>query len=236
MLTLESLSVHYGSIAAVRDVSLDVRAGEILSVIGPNGAGKSSLLRAIAGLEPARTGSIRFDGVDITRLPAHKRPGLGLALAPEGRGIFPDQSVLDNLRLGALAARASAREQARRLDAQYALFPRLAERRDQMAGTLSGGEQQMLAIARALMGAPRLLLLDEPSLGLAPLVIKEIFHAIAALRQQGITIILVEQMANQALSIADRACLLETGALTRIGESSVLKSDPMIRAAYLGIR
>jgi len=236
MLTLESLSVHYGSIAAVRDVSLDVHAGEIFSVIGTNGAGKSSLLRAIAGLEPAKTGSIRFDGVDITRLPAHKRPGLGLALAPEGRGIFPDQSVLDNLRLGALAARASAREQARRLDAQYALFPRLAERCDQMAGTLSGGEQQMLAIARALMGVPRLLLLDEPSLGLAPLVIKEIFCAIAALRQQGITVILVEQMAHQALSIADRACLLETGELTRIGESSALKSDPMIRAAYLGIR
>lgn len=234
MLKLESLCVNYGPIEAVKSVSLDVGRGEVMSIIGSNGAGKSSLLKCIAGLEPAASGRIIVDGKDITTLQGHRRLQCGLALVPEGRGIFPDQSVEDNLRLGALALKTSFSAICTLLDEQYQLFPRLLERRNQMAGTLSGGEQQMLAICRALMGRPRLILLDEPSLGLAPLIIKDIFRAIVALRESGITVVLVEQMANQALAVANSACLLENGKIVKEGEAATLRQDAATRAAYLG--
>jgi branched-chain amino acid transport system ATP-binding protein len=235
MLKLESVSLAYGAIQAVKQVSLHVDAGEVVSIIGANGAGKSTLLKGIAGLEMPIDGNIRVNDHDITRLPAHRRLEYGLALSPEGRGVFPDQSVLDNLVLGCVSRRYTAKQQAALLDEQYALFPRLSERSQQMAGTLSGGEQQMLAIARALMGQPKLLLLDEPSLGLAPIIIQDIFRSIRSLRERGITIVLVEQMANQALSIADRAYVLENGRITLEGTGAELKNNPKIREAYLGV-
>ena len=234
MLKLESLRVSYGAIQAVRDVSLDIHAGEIVTIIGANGAGKSTLLKAVAGLEPAQDGRITFMDRDITQLPAHQRVGLGLALSPEGRGVFADQTVYDNLLLGGYARRKDRDAIAAGVERGYALFPRLRERRDQLAGTLSGGEQQMLAMARALMCEPRLLCLDEPSLGLAPLIVQDIFAAIRQLRDDGLTIVLVEQMANQALGVADRAYVLETGRVTLSGTGAQLLSDPKVRAAYLG--
>ncbi|WZB62629.1 ABC transporter ATP-binding protein [Achromobacter xylosoxidans] len=234
MLKLESLRVSYGAIQAVRDVSLEIRTGEIVTIIGANGAGKSTLLKAVAGLEPAQDGRITFMDRDITQLPAHQRVGLGLALSPEGRGVFADQTVYDNLLLGGYARRKDRDAIAAGVERAYALFPRLRERRDQLAGTLSGGEQQMLAMARALMCEPRLLCLDEPSLGLAPLIVQDIFAAIRQLRDDGLTIVLVEQMANQALGVADRAYVLETGRVTLSGTGAQLLSDPKVRAAYLG--
>ncbi|MBR8652338.1 ABC transporter ATP-binding protein [Achromobacter sp. Marseille-Q0513] len=234
MLKLESLRVSYGAIQAVRDVSLEIRTGEIVTIIGANGAGKSTLLKAVAGLEPAQDGRITFMDRDITQLPAHQRVGLGLALSPEGRGVFADQTVYDNLLLGGYARRKDRDAIAAGVERGYALFPRLRERRDQLAGTLSGGEQQMLAMARALMCEPRLLCLDEPSLGLAPLIVQDIFAAIRRLRDDGLTIVLVEQMANQALDVADRAYVLETGRVTLSGTGAQLLSDPKVRAAYLG--
>ncbi|AUT45248.1 ABC transporter ATP-binding protein [Achromobacter sp. AONIH1] len=234
MLKLESLRVSYGAIQAVRDVSLEIRTGEIVTIIGANGAGKSTLLKAVAGLEPAQDGRITFMDRDITQLPAHQRVGLGLALSPEGRGVFADQTVYDNLLLGGYARRKDRDAIAAGVERGYALFPRLRERRDQLAGTLSGGEQQMLAMARALMCEPRLLCLDEPSLGLAPLIVQDIFAAIRQLRDDGLTIVLVEQMANQALGVADRAYVLETGRVTLSGTGAQLLSDPKVRAAYLG--
>ncbi|MFG0230692.1 ABC transporter ATP-binding protein [Achromobacter sp. 413638] len=234
MLKLESLRVSYGAIQAVRDVSLEIRTGEIVTIIGANGAGKSTLLKAVAGLEPAQDGRITFMDRDITQLPAHQRVGLGLALSPEGRGVFADQTVYDNLLLGGYARRKDRDAIAAGVERGYALFPRLRERRDQLAGTLSGGEQQMLAMARALMCGPRLLCLDEPSLGLAPLIVQDIFAAIRQLRDDGLTIVLVEQMANQALGVADRAYVLETGRVTLSGTGAQLLSDPKVRAAYLG--
>ncbi|WZB69613.1 ABC transporter ATP-binding protein [Achromobacter xylosoxidans] len=234
MLKLESLRVSYGAIQAVRDVSLEIRTGEIVTIIGANGAGKSTLLKAVAGLEPAQDGRITFMDRDITQLPAHQRVGLGLALSPEGRGVFADQTVYDNLLLGGYARRKDRDAIAVGVERGYALFPRLRERRDQLAGTLSGGEQQMLAMARALMCEPRLLCLDEPSLGLAPLIVQDIFAAIRQLRDDGLTIVLVEQMANQALGVADRAYVLETGRVTLSGTGAQLLSDPKVRAAYLG--
>ncbi|HYP85844.1 ABC transporter ATP-binding protein [Variovorax sp.] len=234
-LKLERLSVRYGAIEAVRDVSIDVRQGEIVTIIGANGAGKSSLLKCIAGLEPAASGRVLVQGQDVTGLPAHKRLRLGTTLSPEGRGVFSDQSVLDNLLLGAYSLKATPAEIDRLVDNGFELFPRLRERKDQMAGTLSGGEQQMLAMARALMSRPRLLLLDEPSLGLAPLIIRDIFRSIRALREAGLTILLVEQMANQALAISDRAYVLETGRITLEGSGAELLASPAIRASYLGV-
>jgi branched-chain amino acid transport system ATP-binding protein len=234
ILELQGVSVSYGAIEAARDVSIDVRAGEIVTIIGANGAGKSSLLKSIAGLEPAASGKIFVDGADITNLPAHKRLRLGVTLSPEGRGVFPDQSVRDNLLLGAYSLKISSSELNEGMEYGYSLFPRLRERQNQMAGTLSGGEQQMLAMARALMSKPQLLLLDEPSLGLAPLVIKDIFSSIRLLRERGLTILLVEQMANQALAVADRAYVLETGRITLHGSGQELLSNPQIRASYLG--
>ena len=234
MLKLESVSISYGAIQAVRDVSIDVPSGEVVTIIGANGAGKSTLLKSIVGLEPVAGGRISFDGQDITKTPAHRRTGMGVALSPEGRGVFSDQSVRDNLLLGAYSKKSDSARTEQKIEQFFELFPRLKERQEQFAGTLSGGEQQMLAIARALMSEPKLLLLDEPSLGLAPLIIRDIFNTIRALRETGLTILLVEQMANQALGVADRAYVLETGSVTLQGKGSDLLKDPKVRAAYLG--
>jgi len=234
MLKLEAIEVSYGAIRAVRDVSIEVPAGEVVAIIGANGAGKSTLLKSIVGLEPVAGGRIFLEGKDITSVPSHKRTPLGVALSPEGRGVFPDQTVRDNLLLGAYARKDSPGDIEARIERFYGLFPRLRERQDQNAGTLSGGEQQMLAIARALMSGPKLLLLDEPSLGLAPLIIRDIFKTIRSLREMGLTILLVEQMANQALAAADHAYVLETGRITHQGKGSDLLKDPKVRAAYLG--
>ena len=234
MLKLESVSISYGAIQAVRDVSIDVPRGEVVTIIGANGAGKSTLLKSIVGLEPVAGGRISFDGQDITKTPAHRRTGMGVALSPEGRGVFSDQSVRDNLLLGAYSKKSDSVRTEQKIEQFFELFPRLKERQEQFAGTLSGGEQQMLAIARALMSEPKLLLLDEPSLGLAPLIIRDIFDTIRALRETGLTILLVEQMANQALGVADRAYVLETGSVTLQGKGSDLLKDPKVRAAYLG--
>ena len=234
MLKLESVSISYGAIQAVRDVSIDVPRGEVVTIIGANGAGKSTLLKSIVGLEPVAGGRISFDGQDITKTPAHRRTGMGVALSPEGRGVFSDQSVRDNLLLGAYSKKSDSARIEQKIEQFFTMFPRLEERQEQLAGTLSGGEQQMLAIARALMSEPKLLLLDEPSLGLAPLIIRDIFNTIRALRETGLTILLVEQMANQALGVADRAYVLETGRITLQGKGSEVLNDPKVRAAYLG--
>lgn len=234
MLTLESVQIAYGAIQAVKGVSLQVRAGEVVTIIGANGAGKTTLLKGIVGLEPLQSGRILLDGQDITRVPAHQRVGLGVALSPEGRGVFPDQTVRENLLLGAYSRKLSPDKTEALIAREFQRFPRLRERQDQLAGTMSGGEQQMLAISRALMSEPKLLLLDEPSLGLAPLIIADIFRSIRELRASGLTILLVEQMANQALAVADRAYVLETGKVTCEGTGQDLLKDPKVRAAYLG--
>ncbi len=234
LLRVDALQVHYGAVQALKGVSLHVDAGEVVTIIGGNGAGKSTLMKAISGLEPAAAGSIQFLGQDITRTPGHLRVPLGIAQSPEGRQVFADQTVYDNLLLGAYHRKDGAAQIAADIDKQFDTFPRLRERREQMAGTMSGGEQQMLAIARALMSRPQLLLLDEPSLGLAPLIVKEIFAIVRQLKAQGVTILLVEQMANQALAVADRAYVLETGSFTLEGSAADLRRDPKVRAAYLG--
>jgi branched-chain amino acid transport system ATP-binding protein len=234
MLNLDSVNVSYGAIQAVRGVSIEVPKGEVVTIIGANGAGKSTLLKSIVGLEPVAAGRVVLDGRDITATPPHRRTALGVALSPEGRGVFPDQSVRDNLLLGAYSRKNDTTRTEEKIERSFGLFPRLRERQEQFAGTLSGGEQQMLAIARALMSDPKLLLLDEPSLGLAPLIIKDIFKTIRTLRETGLTILLVEQMANQALGVADHAYVLETGRITHQGKGSDLLNDPKVRAAYLG--
>jgi len=235
MLKIQDVHLAYGPISAVRRATINVEAGEVVAIVGGNGAGKSTLLKGIAGLMPVSSGQILFEEEDVTRLPPHRRVARGIALSPEGRQVFPDQSVYDNLTLGAYFRRLSNEALEAEVEEQFKLFPRLRERRDQLAVTLSGGEQQMLAIARALMGKPRLLLLDEPSLGLAPKIIQEIFDIIVSLRRSGITILLVEQMANMALAIADRAYVLETGNVTLSGTGQQLLHDPKVRAAYLGV-
>jgi branched-chain amino acid transport system ATP-binding protein len=234
VLSIEQLAVRYGAVQALTNVSLQVRAGEVVTLIGGNGAGKSTLMRAISGLEPAAAGRIVFQGQDLAGTPAHRRVGLGIAQSPEGRQVFADQSVRDNLLLGAWLRPRHDPQLDSDIQAQFDTFPRLRERQHQLAGTLSGGEQQMLAIARALMARPKLLLLDEPSLGLAPLVVKEIFAVIRALQARGVTILLVEQMAHQALRVADRAYVLKTGHITRGGPARELLDDPAVREAYLG--
>jgi branched-chain amino acid transport system ATP-binding protein len=234
MLKLESVEMAYGAIQAVKGVSVHVKAGEVVAIIGANGAGKSTLLKGIVGLEPIVAGQLYINGLDCTQMPAHQRVGVGVALSPEGRGVFPDQTVQENLMLGAYSLRKDPARIERLLAQEFERFPRLAERRQQMAGTLSGGEQQMLAISRALMSEPQLLLLDEPSLGLAPLIIAEIFRSIRDLSDSGLTILLVEQMANQALAVADRAYVLETGHITLEGSGHELLHNPAVRAAYLG--
>jgi branched-chain amino acid transport system ATP-binding protein len=234
MLRLESVKISYGAIQAVKGVSLEVRAGEVVTIIGANGAGKSTLLKAIVGLEPVAEGRVLIDGKDCTTVPGHRRVGLGVAMSPEGRGVFADQTVRENLMLGAYSRKGSPEATDAAIEREFKRFPRLRERQDQLSGTLSGGEQQMLAISRALMSEPRLLLLDEPSLGLAPLIIKDIFAAIRQLRESGLTILLVEQMAKQALGVADRAYVLETGYITLEGSGRELLDNPKVKAAYLG--
>jgi len=234
LLDVHDLVVDYGAVRALKGVSLQVRRGEIVTLIGGNGAGKSTLMRAVSGLVSAAAGRIAFDGQDLAAMPAHRRVGLGIAQSPEGRQVFADQTVEDNLMLGAYLRPAGDPAVREDMEVQFATFPRLKERRRQLAGTLSGGEQQMLAIGRALMARPRLLLLDEPSLGLAPLVVKEIFAVVRSLRERGVTILLVEQMANQALKIADRAYVLRTGEITSSGTASEVLADPSVRDAYLG--
>ena len=234
MLLIKDLAVRYGAIEALKGVSLNVQAGEVVTIIGGNGAGKSTLMKAISGLEPAFAGLIEFENQNITALLAHRRVAMGISQSPEGRQVFADQSVLDNLLLGAYLRKSSNPAIEEDIQAQFEIFPRLRERQGQLAGTLSGGEQQMLAISRALMARPRLLLLDEPSLGLAPLIVKEIFAVIRTLKQSGVTILLVEQMANQALKVADRAYVLKTGEITASGSARAMLDDPAVREAYLG--
>ena len=232
LLVVEHLRVAYGKVEAVHDVSLSVSPGSIVTVIGPNGAGKTTLLAAIMGLLPAR-GLVRYRGADAQALTVEERVGLGLVLVPEKREMFGAMTVADNLELGAFARRRDP-DLAARLDGVYERFPRLRDRRSQLAGTLSGGERQMLALGRALMAAPRLLLLDEPSLGLAPLVVREIFDIIARLRDLGVSILLVEQNARAALEVADYGYVLETGELAVEGPSRHLAANPRVAATYLG--
>ena len=234
MLEVTDLEVRYDSVVAVKGVSLRVGEGEVVAVIGPNGAGKTSTLRAISGLVPSAGGSILLGGCDIARWKAHRVVTLGLAHAPEGRRLFPQMTVLENLKMGAYRRR-SAAEIRRALEAVEGRFPRLAERRAQLAGTLSGGEQQMLAIGRALMAEPRLLLLDEPSFGLAPIVVREIARIVQSInREHGVSVLLVEQNARMALGIASRAYVMETGRVVLSGSSRELAESPHVRAAYLG--
>ena len=233
MLTLENVNVYYGGIHALRDVSLRVEAGEVVTLIGANGAGKSTTLRAITGLLTPRSGRIRFEGTDITGLPAHQLVARGISMAPEGRGIFANLTVLENLEMGAYRVRDRAQVRSD-IERGFTLFPRLRERVRQQSGTLSGGEQQMLSIARALMSRPKLLLLDEPSLGLAPIVCHTIFTTIDEIKAAGTTVLLVEQNANAALKHSDRGYVLETGAVTLEGSAASIAGDPRIREAYLG--
>lgn len=234
MLEVEGLSVQYGKHRALDGVALSVGANEIVVILGANGAGKSSLLKAVAGLQaPAAQGRVTLAGRALAGLPAHQVVEAGLALVPEGRGIFGELTVRENLLLGAFARRARADEAANR-ERVLALFPRLAERLDQTARTMSGGEQQMVAIGRALMSAPRMLLLDEPSLGLSPLLSGELFRALGRIRDDGIGVLLVEQNARKSLAIADRGYLIENGRIVGSGAAAALTSDPAVQRAYLG--
>ena len=232
MLEVSNLHSAYGRIEVLKGVSLEVRADEIVALIGSNGAGKTTLLRALSGVQPITKGEIRFRGERIDRLPPHGRVERGVTQSPEGRQIFGPLSVADNLRLGAYMRRDKDIENDR--DRIFEMFPVLREKRFQAAGGLSGGQQQMLAIGRALMGKPRLLLLDEPSLGLSPILVDQILAAVVSLKANGITVLLVEQNASAALEIADRAYVMETGRIVSTGEGSMLLSDPKVKAAYLG--
>jgi branched-chain amino acid transport system ATP-binding protein len=231
LLEVEEMHVFYGQVEALKGVTLSVERGEIVALIGANGAGKTTTLKAISGVRPVRQGSIRFDGQDITHLAGHKRVRLGLSQAPEGRGIFPGMTVVENLEMGAYDRQGALDED---FDRVFGLFPRLAERRRQMGGTLSGGEQQMLAIGRALMAQPEVLLLDEPSMGLAPMLVSQIFKILREINEQGTTVLVVEQNAVQALSLAHRAYVIELGRVTRSAPARELLDDPSVRAAYLG--
>ena len=233
LLTVDHLYVFYGAVQALRDVSFTVGKGEIVTLIGANGAGKSTILRALSGVVRPSSGSIVHDGISITGLPSHRIVRLGIAHVPEGRGVFANMSVRENLEMGAYT-RSSRKEIKESYERVFRLFPRLAERVDQFAGTLSGGEQQMLAIGRGLIQRPDLLLLDEPSMGLSPRLVVEIFRMIAEINKGGTTILLVEQNASMALAIADRAYVLETGEIALEGKASDLREDPKIRAVYLG--
>jgi branched-chain amino acid transport system ATP-binding protein len=234
LLEVEGLCVNYGRIEAIRDITFGVPQGSIVTLIGANGAGKTTTMKTVSGLRPVRAGRVLFEGVDITGVPAHKRVEMGITQSPEGRGCFPGMSVLENLEMGAYSRKDRKVTVPQDLDRVYTLFPRLKERAGQAAGTMSGGEQQMLAIGRALMGRPKLMLLDEPSMGLAPKLIAQIFAIIREIHAQGTTILLVEQNAAQALKTADHAYILETGEVTRQGTGAELAADDSIRAAYLG--
>ncbi len=233
-LEIEDLHVHYGKIEAIKGISVTVNEGEIVTLIGANGAGKTTMLKTISGLRPVSSGQIIFNGEDISKMPAHKRADLGLSQAPEGRGIFIGMSVLENLEMGKYNRKDRKAEMNEDLDKVFHLFPRLKERISQVGGTLSGGEQQMLAIGRALMARPKVLLLDEPSMGLAPLMIANIFNIITEINKTGTTILLVEQNAQQALQRAHRAYVLEVGHVVKEAKASDLLNDPAVRAAYLG--
>jgi branched-chain amino acid transport system ATP-binding protein len=233
-LEIKDLRVHYGKIEAIKGVSVVVNQGEIVTLIGANGAGKTTILKTISGLRPVSSGSITFDGEDINKVPAHKRVDLGISQVPEGRGIFPGMTVLENLEMGKFNRKDRKDEMEEDLNRVFTLFPRLKERTGQAGGTLSGGEQQMLAMGRALMARPKVLLLDEPSMGLAPQMIANIFRIITEINKQGVTILLVEQNAQQALQRAHRAYILETGNVTKEAAASDLLNDPAVREAYLG--
>jgi branched-chain amino acid transport system ATP-binding protein len=233
-LEIRDLHVFYGKIEAIKGISFNVNQGEIVTLIGANGAGKTTTLKTISGLRPVSQGQILFDGLDISKIPAHERVALGISLAPEGRGIFPGMTVLENLEIGKYFRKNRKVEMSEDLEKVYGLFPRLKERASQAGGTLSGGEQQMLAIGRALMARPKVLLLDEPSMGLAPMMIQNIFNIITEINKTGTTILLVEQNAQQALQRANRAYVLETGKVVKEAKASDLLNDPAVRAAYLG--
>jgi branched-chain amino acid transport system ATP-binding protein len=234
MLSLAAVSAGYGSFQALFGVSLEVSRGEAVGVIGPNGAGKTTLMRVISGLIPMRDGMMTIEGHEIGGLPAHRVVELGIAHVPENRRLFPRLSVEENLRIGAFVPSARARF-GERLDWVYSLFPRLKDRRSQLAGTMSGGEQQMCAIARALMSKPKVLLMDEPSAGLAPLVVQQVFDLVRKIRAEGLTVLIVEQNVQQVLEVVDRAYLLEVGAIKISGTAAELKGNKVIREAYMGL-
>ena len=231
MLKVENLSVHYGMIQAVRDVSFEVNEGEVVSLIGANGAGKTTILRTISGLVRPSAGKIEFLGNEIQKVPAQKIVAAGLSQVPEGRHVFPDMTVLENLKIGAYLRKDNLNDD---IEWVYSLFPRLKERNWQQAGTLSGGEQQMLAVGRALMSRPKLIMMDEPSLGLAPIIVKEIFNIIKEINKRGVTILLIEQNANMALHIADLAYVLETGTIALHGTGQELLANEKVKELYLG--
>lgn len=233
LLEVKDLEVYYGMINALKGVSFEVNEGEIVSLIGANGAGKTTILHTVTGLISAKSGSIIYDGKDITKVPPHKIVYMGMAHVPEGRRVFQQLSVYDNLKLGAYSRKNKA-EIAKSLERVYNHFPRLKERKNQVAGTLSGGEQQMLAMGRAMMSDPKIIVMDEPSMGLSPLLVKEVFSIIKAMHESGITVLLVEQNAKMALSIADRAYVLETGNITLSGTGKELSESEDIKKAYLG--
>ncbi len=234
MLRVERLSFAYGDLRVLWDVDLEVRQGEIVAVLGGNGAGKSTLLRNVSRLVRPASGKLDFEGADLTRLPPHEVVALGVVHVPEGRRVFPELTVLENLRMGSYLP-PLRRDRARNLEKVFALFPRLAERRRQLGGTLSGGEQQMLAIGRGLMGNPKLLLLDEPSLGLSPLLTRAIFETIVEINRQGTTVLLVEQNVHQSLRVSTRAYVLETGRVVLSGSGEALLADAHVKKAYLGM-
>ena len=234
LLKLEDVVLNYGKIEALHGISLEVAEGEVVALIGANGAGKTSTMRAISGVRGLTSGTITFNGEDVTKLRADQRMRKGLCLTPEGRGVFPGMTVTENLDMGAYTRKDKAAI-AEDFDRVFGLFPRLKERRKQVGGTMSGGEQQMLAIGRSLMSRPTLLLLDEPSMGLAPMLIQQIFDIITEIAEQGTTILVVEQNAKQALSRADRAYVLETGQIVKTGTGADLLDDPSVREAYLGV-
>jgi len=234
LLNIDNLHVSYGKIKAIKGISLQVSQGEIVALVGANGAGKTTLLKTISGILTPAEGSVSFEGKDLTKVKPFQRVIEGICQAPEGRGIFPGMTVQENLEIGKYSRSAAKDEMSDDLEMVYGLFPRLKERQKQAGGTLSGGEQQMLSISRALMSRPRLLLLDEPSMGLAPMFIAQIFSIIQKIKTQGMTILLVEQNASKALNIADRAYVLETGLITKQGTGQEMLNDPAVRAAYLG--
>jgi len=233
MLKVDNINLYYGVIQALKDISLEVKQGEIVTLIGANGAGKTSTLRAISGLEPIKSGTVTFKDSPLNKVPANKIVSLGLSHVPEGRRVFPQLTVMENLELGAYLRKDKAGIK-QDMEMVFSKFPRLKERIKQHAGTLSGGEQQMLAIGRALMNRPEMLILDEPSMGLAPLVVRDIFDTIVEINKTGTTILLVEQNANMALAIAHRAYVLETGKIVKSGDAKELLNDDSIRSAYLG--
>ena len=233
MLEVKDLNVYYGMIQAIKGISFEVNQGEVIALIGANGAGKTTTLHAVTGLTPVKSGHIFFEGKDITKVPAHKIVSMGMAHVPEGRRVFAQLSVYQNLKMGAYT-RKDKDEIRQTLDMVYEHFPRLEERKNQMAGTLSGGEQQMLAVGRALMAKPQLVMMDEPSLGLAPIVVRGIFDIIREINAQGITVLLIEQNANMALKIADQAYVMQTGTITMSGTGRELAENEEVKAAYLG--